>query len=603
VTVNPHLKAYLDNYLALPSPGFAIMLNAPWGAGKSHAIRTLMDNQRYRLVILFGVDSSPAFENAIFKAQVTSDGAASAAAMMRKVSKYTEKVGFFIDEAFRQKVLEGLPDILIFDDVERVNLTAKELFGVLNKYVEHDKRSVILLADETRLRDDLPDYKAYKEKLVGRTLRLNPDADAAFAAFLLEIPDAETCIALSENQSRLLEVFHLSTFENLRLLRQAMLEFVYVYRALDADMRAKKSAVSDLLALYFALHMEFGKGALSRDDLQGRGGWGGAGLLEDEPPKPIDTARKKYPFNLHDEAILPNALCLALMADGYSDAVATRAALKSTNGFSDTTSEPAWQTLWYWRLREESHVISAIASIQTEIDSLQLQPAGKLLHFFGSLLSLAKSGASEKTASQVVDEALATIDSLARNGVLPPWTPENHHGFSDDIGSYNGFGFSERGSDEFRTISAHLKAVQRQLFEQTHSAIAVTILAKIPAQFDEAVAELENLARHSPVPGCSDIPVLKTQDPAKVAKLFTDLPPDRTRKLFQVLASRVETQTRHTLADPENETELGWLRRFHAEVLHIAGQAVPFRRAQITDLTRWDLAKKLQSSEPPEPTP
>lgn len=74
---------------------------------------------------------------------------------------------------------------MIFDDLERCAIHQKELFGYLNYFVEKEKYKVILIADENELKIvDEDYYKRTKEKLIGRTLKVEADIEAAFEYYM-----------------------------------------------------------------------------------------------------------------------------------------------------------------------------------------------------------------------------------------------------------------------------------------------------------------------------------------------------------------------------------------------------------------------------------
>lgn len=571
------------------------MLNAPWGAGKSHAIKPYKGKDGFLYVSLFGVKNSDEINSAILIERLPllnnawTKGAGSLIGTALKYTNLELKVGDLAQIA--------LPDTLIFDDLERTGMTVQELFGHLNSFVEHQGKKVILLANEAELEKKSPDYTHYKEKLVGRTLRLNPDIDAAFSAFLVEIKDEAAREVLLENQSRICRVFALSTFENLRLLRQAMLEFTQLFDALDEEMRAHTASVSDLIATYFALHMEYGKGALSREDLMRRDRMFIHTKNKTEDANNLLAADKKYEaecYSLSGPFIISQSAALALIADGYANPVTLCQDLKNTNGFCDSKNEAAWRTVWWWNLREEEQFEAALTQVNADLKNNKAQPAGVLLNVFGSFLSLASEGVSGKGMEQVKNEAIEIIDQLALAGALPPWSPQNMYGFSSDIKSYDGLGFPNAETEEFGAILEHMKTSQRKLFESKQSEIASAILAKIPAEIDEAVEEFAGLNLNPVRSGYLNIPVLNTQDPIKVAKLMIDLSPEFTLKMFQILASRVEAQLRANPENPETETELGWLRRFNNAVEAIAATQTPFRKTQLRTLLLWEFKNVLQ---------
>lgn len=603
MTVNPHLKAYLDNYLALPNPGFAIMINVPWGAGKSHAIKPYYQGKDALYVSLFGAKSAEDIDRAILMERLP--------LLDNALTKGLGSLGgtalrmFRVD--FKPEALAqiALPTTLIFDDLERAGMTVPELFGHLNGFVEHQGKRVIVLANEEELQSKHADYAKYKEKTVGRTLRLHADVASAFPAFLAEITDPATKSTLEQNQARILEVFSASTFENLRLLRHAMLEFVQLYAALDEDMRARSTAVSDLIATYFALHMEYGKGALSRADLEERGGWrmvmGRGAKSEKEAQKStIEMASEKYARvapEIYFGQALPRKLAIDLIVDGHAEAAAIRSALKSSNGFADLQNETPWRTLWWWRQRSEDQCNMALRRVETDLANHCVTDPHVLMQIFGIFLGLAKEdGLRAQDAASVVSEAKAYIDALQNKGILPPWDEGTGRGELIDRDAYDGLGYPNRNDAEFADILNHLKAAMSAQFLCQAKAVAAQLLENIPAELDHVIQILTRRGDDPVGSGYLTAPILTYLDPAIAAARFSQQAPAITEALFKALVLRENEQIRRQLSRDICDAEAKWLRTFRLEVERLAEGLSPFRKAQLKTYIRWHL---VEITEPP----
>ena len=77
-------------------------------------------------------------------------------------------------------------DAYVIDDLERCAMPIAEALGFLNQLVERDGRKMVILANEKRIpeRADAADYSPAKEKVVGRSLAVRPDFEAALDSFL-----------------------------------------------------------------------------------------------------------------------------------------------------------------------------------------------------------------------------------------------------------------------------------------------------------------------------------------------------------------------------------------------------------------------------------
>ncbi|ECH0540421.1 hypothetical protein FPD08_23315, partial [Salmonella enterica] len=70
---------------------------------------------------------------------------------------------------------------IVFDDLERCSINLEDLFGAINKYVEHHGCKVIVIAHDDKLNDELTDKK---EKIFGQVIKVTPDIEGAFNQFI-----------------------------------------------------------------------------------------------------------------------------------------------------------------------------------------------------------------------------------------------------------------------------------------------------------------------------------------------------------------------------------------------------------------------------------
>ena len=161
---------------------------------------------------------------------------------------------------YQKQVLKDLPSIIIFDDLERSKMTTAEFLGAINQFVEHQKKQVILIANEEEIKED-DDYERTKEKLIGRTVSIAPNIDDALSAFIDEISKISVLSNagdfLRSEKETLTAVFSKSGETNLRLLRYALLDFAHYYCLLSkrftentVGMRAFAATFLAMLFLY-----------------------------------------------------------------------------------------------------------------------------------------------------------------------------------------------------------------------------------------------------------------------------------------------------------------------------------------------------------------
>ena len=268
--LNNHIKEYLINYIGLENPHYAILLKGKWGSGKTHFINKYKEEldkkqpkQKYIYVSLYGVTSYDEIETKFLQSS--------------NPEIFNEKsifVGKLADAFINQKIKSSLGiikkslsslnakgNILIFDDLERCSINIINLLGYINFFVEHQSYKVILIANEEEL-EKTEKYVLIKEKLIGKTFEFISNADLAYDSFLGELKNTNNIKEniLEKEKSNILELFKKSQSNNLRVLRQTLLDFERFYDDILITHLKKEALLTDILHCYFLFTFEIRQG-------------------------------------------------------------------------------------------------------------------------------------------------------------------------------------------------------------------------------------------------------------------------------------------------------------------------------------------------------
>ncbi|WP_100144100.1 P-loop NTPase fold protein [Shewanella carassii] len=207
--INKHIVDNLDYYLSLPSPEYAFLLCGEWGVGKTHFIDAYIKNKsgenlKLIKISLFGLKNISEINTNIFqklhpllgsksarlagniikgafsmgvKLDIDSDGDSEST-----LNTKLDKLDFF--EFFSDKKKKEI--VLVFDDLERSQISTVEVLGFINELVENSQTKVILIANEKVLNegDNGDKYKDFKEKVIGKTFEIKHDFSSILCEFL-----------------------------------------------------------------------------------------------------------------------------------------------------------------------------------------------------------------------------------------------------------------------------------------------------------------------------------------------------------------------------------------------------------------------------------
>ena len=258
--MNEDILRFLEKYKDDPDPQYAVLLDGKWGCGKTFFIKSWLDTFQTEnedeltpmYVSLFGVQTVkqindtingllfPFMNSKVYKIGKTITKMVASAALRFNVDYDGDKkndgtVDFKLDPLMdllndKKEELKGRR-ILIFDDLERANIGVKELYGYINRFVEHNRFKVIVICNSTEITDK-ETFNRFREKIIGRTFEINSDIDAAINSFANEIP---TSYFVQQHISEVKEAFKLTGYSNLRVLRQCIRDFNQIFQGIHID--------------------------------------------------------------------------------------------------------------------------------------------------------------------------------------------------------------------------------------------------------------------------------------------------------------------------------------------------------------------------------
>lgn len=258
--MNEDIIRFLNRYKDDSDPQYAVLLDGKWGCGKTFLIKSWLDTFQTEnedeltpmYVSLFGVQTVkqindtingllfPFMNSKVYKIGKTFTKIVASVALRFNVDYDGDKkndgtVDFKLDPLMdllndKKEELKGRR-ILIFDDLERANIGVKELYGYINRFVEHNRFKVIVICNSTEITDK-ETFNRFREKVIGRTFEIHSDIDAAINSFANEIP---TSYFVQQHISAIKEAFKLTGYSNLRVLRQCIRDLNQIFQGIHID--------------------------------------------------------------------------------------------------------------------------------------------------------------------------------------------------------------------------------------------------------------------------------------------------------------------------------------------------------------------------------
>ena len=220
-----NIKDIFEDYIARPSVQYALLVNGPWGSGKTFFWKSKLApvavemGKKVIYVSLNGIRKIEALEHIMFIRMLP---------YLQKDDKgrkgnFAMILGNLANAASKYFLKNSLSDLLkgasvdmfdysntlvCFDDLERCQIPIKEVLGYINDFVEHKNLKTVILADEThilKIPNEQVSYANINEKVIGRVLNFIPepkdimpqlfDRFSSVGGFFVFLQDKESYIA------------------------------------------------------------------------------------------------------------------------------------------------------------------------------------------------------------------------------------------------------------------------------------------------------------------------------------------------------------------------------------------------------------------------
>ena len=586
---NQHIWEFLRYYLGLTSsPRYAVYIDGPWGVGKSHLVQRIIDDHfrgwkdDYVKISLFGLSTINEIDETLFSAiypMLNSPGAHIVGGLMKAGLSYVSAS----TEVRLQKLLSNKKaSVYIFDDLERCELELPKVLGYINTFVEHGAK-VIVIGDQARLEvtqdtESLERYNKEREKLVGRTLQVDPSFDEAWESFIRCLETEEGRSFLTNKLDHIRATFEQSETKNLRLLKLTLLDFERVLPALKVEHITNDEAMTTFLSLFFAVSFEVKRGKLSEEDVMQRDDVRSIALRRHLTKgaatdlAPIEVSQKQYSLVDICDPLLPSSVFVDLLFRGTIPAEDIRAALDRSRFFAQITHQPVWLRLVHVMDLTEEEFSECFAQMERMFERREIIVIGEMLHVFSHRLWLSRHNFVPTPLQEVARQCIAYVDNLYTEGKLQDDEPDR----SFRLTGYAGYSFAERDEAEFRDIANHLMAQLAQAERDRYPQKALALL-------DELEHDPELFARRIHLTNSQDnlywnVPVLAEACPHEFVLRLLRQSPSYQNTILRALLARYES---HHIRNNELRSELPWLENMRLHLIEESSRLQMFSARRI----------------------
>ncbi|MGL6482653.1 P-loop NTPase fold protein [Aeromonas caviae] len=478
MNINSHVIENLDNYFELNNPEYAFLISGEWGVGKTYFVDSLIE--RYKIenkdlkiikISLFGLKKSSDINDLIFQALhpfLGSKGVRMAGNMIKSALNFGLKVDIDGDGVKDGNISASLKStdltqffvepmskknfILILDDLERTEISLKEILGYINFLVEISKLKVILISNESQISsEDKIKYELFKEKVIGKTFEIKHDFDNVIVKVLNEHKESK----LNEHIKTIKDIYEKSQLKNIRKIKRSIEDFEYLTSKIDKEQIKHGEFYTSLVRCFFTLNMLISTGKLNEDEI-----------------------RKSYPFNDQKNSSqneLTNIYELYLKGypqlysgDAWCDFIyrGDYNKIKSdTNELAYFKKEeyhtsPVWMQLWNYHELEYPHFLELSDKLVSEFKSLNEPAPNVYLHMVSHMIKFIKSELIDFKIEDVKESAAMFIDKYKdhekwKNGYI------SRRGMNG-----TGFNYLSEGDEDFNDIRNLINIENEKSYQQ-----------------------------------------------------------------------------------------------------------------------------------------
>lgn len=499
--MNDRLTSYLNEYLAMQTPQFAVMITGKWGCGKTYFIKNMIDKWcgSNRDVSENSIDLRPIY--------VSLNGLSSISSVIRKVKTVLYPLLYSKGATVAKKVIltalrvaskslidldkdgvgedmdnlldaEGIIEVfksdsdtlkgnrvMILDDVERCKIPLDELFGFINSIVEHSNSKIILICNEEKLdkvanKEGLAtEYKDFKEKLVGQTFALEVNYADVAGQFIDKLSNP----IINSNRDLIIDLFIASKRENLRLMRHCLIDIKRFFEQIPENIKENSNYdqfVKNIVTYVVIASIEIRFGNSGIDYYQSY-------TISDDAKKVSLELEQRYNpilerYHIYGSSYtIPFKCLIEYIRNGFLTSpkylISECRMLKSRNLTN-------WEKLWNSYHLSNAEFSKLLSKEKKRFYNKELQDVFEVVHLSGILLSLEKRQLAKLNRKHIVKVAKKTIEHI--NNTFKG-------DFSQIYLDSRGYEFQEAETDEMQEIIEYAREkylTQIKVVERTYVA-------------------------------------------------------------------------------------------------------------------------------------
>jgi hypothetical protein len=548
---------YLDFYKTIEAPGFAVLVKGEWGVGKTYKVKAKLRDDEHYYVSLFGLKSS----QQVYSTLLTSihDGVGQSIGALKNLcgGKKSKFLGLSVPEPLVDWAIEQLiakaadgSRVIVFDDLERSAMPFKELWGLINRFVEHDLRKVVIICHDQKLKSKL---SGSAEKIIGHEILVKPDLIGALPLFLSD--KKLSCGKRLETISDLIsESFERSGVSSLRVLKMVLIDIDRFVNCLPTRYFDNERSIKKLFGFFLDFAFGYRSAKIALEDIERKNelvakAWQDSknGNETDQSSEVAKMQRQNSDIAL--ELLRSSDLVEMLVYGRFEEAKLIEWLDKVL--FPQSFGQwPAWRRFMAFDHLEDQEVTTIIEELDQQFENRSVTNIGDLLHIFAIRLMLITKSQHRGDLDSEVQACKEYLDEIFKREPLA-FKQTDEYEFSDFRQSFGGYALfiTDETRDHIFEIGSHLNKKKNELADQNRPAIVEKLLTLMVTESETFLECVSGYGK-----GDHDLalmPVFKDADAKDFVDRWMQAPKSEWANISRAFAKRYQEGFRlqHELAD------------------------------------------------------
>ena len=431
--MNEHITDYLNKYLKLKNPGYAVFIKGEWGCGKTYFIKQYIEAQKDKKICYISLNGIKQCNDVIPQILLALAPKEFNSKICKGVISVGRTIAYGVTKFFNVNDVLNIGDlsscvsgniVFVFDDLERTLLEPKEILGFLSDLVEQQSFHVIIIGDETKfIEDNQEEYLSRKEKVIGKTLQIQSD-DCEILPQIFEQIEYDNYRPLFQKYHKNIELIIKEILTvcdknqtNYRIVKNSCREFIFAFNDIfaDKDLSTRHNDFFyELFSRFVIISYCLQSGCIKYSELNNIFEIGFR--YKDLPQEQIKVKKINEAFEEKIlDSFLPVSQWLAIFNHQKIDNQRICALIKNRLN----PHKPNWEQLWWYRDYEDDKIKTVFAAVEEDLRKFKYCTIPEIFHTFTTMLEMSKLYAIQHyTPQAVIEKAQKYLSEL---GELLEW--------------------------------------------------------------------------------------------------------------------------------------------------------------------------------------